>query len=250
MSGSPSHAFFANLQRFPREPDAFCNVCQSIAAAAIRVYLRLYHRITIVGRENLPAGSFVLVSNHTSHLDALCLMSALPWRSLHQTFPAAAADYFFVGGARTALAVLFGNALPFHRRARIRQSLGVCRRLLSKPGNVLILFPEGTRSADGRLSEFKPGIGMLLAGSGVPVVPCHITGAHVAWPRGRKLPRPMRLRLVIGKPHVYEDLDPGTASAHQIADELRRAVAELGSRICVPNLSLRRASPTQLATGA
>jgi 1-acyl-sn-glycerol-3-phosphate acyltransferase len=230
MTLSPPHTFFANLRRFPREPDALCDVCQSVAAGAMRAYLKLYHRFTITGREHLPRGSFVLVSNHTSHLDALCLMSALPWRALHHTFPAAAADYFFVGGARTALAVLCGNALPFHRRSRIRQSLAVCRRLLGTPGNVLILFPEGTRSPDGRLAAFKPGIGLVLAGSSVPVVPCYIDGAHRAWARGHRLPRPGRLRLVIGEPRVYDRLQPGPASAHAIAAELHCAVAELGRR--------------------
>ena len=64
---------------------------RSLAAVVLRVWLRVYHRLTIVGRQNLPADrSFILIANHASHLDTLCLLSALPVRRLHRTFPVAA----------------------------------------------------------------------------------------------------------------------------------------------------------------
>src|SRR5688500_1397227 len=123
------------LRQFPREPDMLCYGLRSAAAMMIRFYLRSYHRFRIEGRRNLPAsGSFVLVSNHASHLDALCLLSALPLQRLHQAFPAAAADYFFVSPPRIAIATIVVNALPFHRQTHIRQSLRVCRELLANPG--------------------------------------------------------------------------------------------------------------------
>src|SRR5712691_9167680 len=82
------------LRRFPREPDMLVYVLRSLAALTMRGWLRTYHRLEIVGRGNLPAeGSFVMVANHSSHLDALCLLSALPLKKLHRAFPAAAADY-------------------------------------------------------------------------------------------------------------------------------------------------------------
>ena len=83
----------ARLRRFPREPDQFVHGLRLLIALIIRGLLRLYHRFEIVGREHLPNDeSFVLVANHSSHLDTLCLLAALPLRRLHRAFPVAAED--------------------------------------------------------------------------------------------------------------------------------------------------------------
>jgi 1-acyl-sn-glycerol-3-phosphate acyltransferase len=217
------------MRRFPREPGVLQRAIQSVAACSIRAWLRGYHRFEIVGRENLPgAGSFVMVANHASHLDALCLLSALPMARLHRTFPAAAADYFFESLPRLALSVFVINALPFDRGARVRQSLDRCRDLLASPGNILILFPEGTRSTGDRLGPFRPGIGMLLAGSTVPVVPCHLGGTHRALPKGAWFPRPRRVRLTIGKPLTFPEFGQDRDSIRLICEKLQHTVAELG----------------------
>ena len=218
------------LKRFPREPDMTVYVLRSLAALGLRSWLRVYHRLAITGREHLPAeGSFVLVANHQSHLDALCLLAALPLRKVHRAFPAAAQDYFFVSIPRIALAAVVVNALPFARHTHVRQSLDLCRRLLENPGNILILFPEGTRSAAGEIGEFKPGIGALVAGTRVPIVPCRIEGAFEAWPKGRWIPRPRRLRLRVGAPLTFETHAADRAGALEVAERLRRAVIELGA---------------------
>jgi 1-acyl-sn-glycerol-3-phosphate acyltransferase len=217
------------LRRFPREPDMLVYGLRSVIALAVRSWLRLYHRLEIVGSSHLPSeGSFVMVANHSSHLDALSLLAALPLRKLHRAFPAAAADYFFVSIPRVAAAAIVVNALPFTRTVRTRQSLTLCRQLLENSSNILIVFPEGTRSITGRLGEFKPGIGLLLAGTNIPVVPCYLSGAFAAWPKGKSLPRPKQLKLLIGSPRTYETVTPGKLAAQQVAAELRQAVAELG----------------------
>ena len=216
------------LRRFPREPDITVYGLRSLAALLVRGWLRTYHRLEIAGREHLPGqGSFVMVANHGSHLDTLCLLAALPLRKLHRAFPAAAQDYFFVSVPRLAVAAVVVNALPFARESHIRQSLELCRQLLANPGNILILFPEGTRTASGRIGSFKPGIGLLAAGTEIPIVPCHLAGAFEAWPRGKAFPKPRQLRLHIGAPRTYATLPPGRESAEQICQDLRRAVAEL-----------------------
>src|SRR5438309_2148379 len=156
------------LRRFPREPDLTVYTLRSIAALALRAWLRTYHRLRIVGRENLPRdSSFVLVANHSSHLDTLCLLSALPLRKLHRAFPAAASDYFFQSVPRLWIAAVVVNALPFARQVHVRQSLSLCEELLKNPGTILIIFPEGTRSTTGEIREFKSGIGALVAGQHV-----------------------------------------------------------------------------------
>src|SRR5436190_1660746 len=165
----------------------------------------------------------------TWHLDTLCLLAALPLRKLHRAFPAAAQDYFFVGMPRLAAAAILVNALPFARQIHHRQSLELCRKLLEKPGNILILFPEGTRSTTGLIGDFRPGIGLLAAATSVPVVPCHLSGAFRAWPKGRRLPYPRAVRLRIGSPKIYSTLVPSRQTALQIAGELCEAVLALAT---------------------
>jgi len=216
------------LRRFPREPDMLVYGLRSMAALTLRAWLRTYHRLEITGREHLPVdSSFVMVANHSSHLDALCLLAALPLRKLHRAFPAAAEDYFFVDLPRTALAAIVVNALPFPREVSAKQSLALCRQLLASAGNILVLFPEGTRTTTGRIAEFKPGIGLLLAGASVPVVPCHLEGAFAAWPKGRAIPRPRRLTLRIGAPRRFDHLAANKDCMLQVARELQAAVEEL-----------------------
>lgn len=222
-----NQSLIERLRKFPREPDMLVYGMRSFTALLIRGWIRAYHRFTIVGRENLPKqGSFVLVANHTSHLDAVCLTSALPLRKLHRAFPAAAADYFFESVPRIWMAAVVVNALPFAREVHIRQSLALCDQLLKNPGNVLIIFPEGTRSPTGNLGKFKPGIGMLLAGCAVPVVPCFLEGAFRAWPKGRHFPWPTKITLRIGTPKNYAHLQPGKESGGAIATDLQAAVQE------------------------
>ncbi len=220
--------FLDRLRKFPREPDILVYGARLGAALLIRSWLGTYHRLRICGRENLPgSGSFVMVANHASHLDILCLLAALPFSSLHRAFPAAAQDYFFVHPARLFFAAVVVNALPFERHASPRKSLSLCRQLLDNPGNILVIFPEGTRSQTGEMAEFKPGVGLLVAGSPCPVVPCYLDGAARAWPKGAWFPRPRKVTLNIGEPRLFAHLDRGKESALKIAAELREAVVAL-----------------------
>ncbi len=218
------------LRNFPREPDLLVYSARLAVAILIRAWLRVYHGLQIVGRENLPAsGSFVLVANPCSHLDALTILSAMPLGKLHRVFPAAAQDFFFVSIPRLAIAAVVVNALPFNRQSNIRQSLSLCRQLLENPGNVLLIFPEGTRSTSGELGEFKAGIGLMLAGTQVPIVPCYLDGTFRAWPKGNWFPRPRRVRLVIGTPRTYAHLGRGKESALEISRDLREAILNLAN---------------------
>lgn len=215
----------ARLRRFPREPDPLRDSLRVFVALLIRGLLRLYLRFEIIGAENLPndADSFVLVSNHSSHLDSVCLLAALPLRRLPRAFPVAAEDYFFRSLPRTWSAAVLMNALPFGRRFGVRESLALCRRLLGQPGNVLIIFPEGTRGKTSRTQPFKAGIGALLAGGEAKVLPCYVEGAFRAWPKGRRLPRPRKVRLIIGGARQFSEKQDAAA----IAAQLRAAVEEL-----------------------
>jgi 1-acyl-sn-glycerol-3-phosphate acyltransferase len=148
-------------------------------------------------------------------------------RKLNQTFPAAASDYFFQSVHRLWAAAVLVNALPFGRDAHVRKSLSLCQDLIANPGTILIIFPEGTRSTTGGVGEFKSGIGALVAGRDVAVVPCFVDGSFRAWPKGRRIPWPRKVRLIVGAPRNYRSRTADKIDIGAIASELRKAVSEL-----------------------
>ena len=222
-----------SLRDFPRQPHMLVYALRALAALLLRGWMKAYHRLEVMGRENLPqSGSFIIVCNHTSHLDTLALMSAIPMKKIHRTFPAAAADYFFSSLPRSAASAIFINALPFDRKFKGAESLTVCTQLLANEGNILILFPEGTRTTTGAMGRFRSGIGRLVVGTDIRVVPCHLAGGLKAWPKGGVLPRPCKLRLAIGAPQIYDHLNKDSESVQVVCKDLEDRVAQLGqSRI-------------------
>jgi len=193
-----------------------------------RAYLTLWHRLSIVGREHLPAEPpFVLICNHTSHLDAIALAAALPARLRDRVLPLAAGDTFFETPLLSAFAAGLMNALPMWRRNCGRHALQELRERLVQEPCSYILFPEGTRSRTGELLPFKPGLGMIVAGTPAKVVPCHLAGGFRACPPGKKIPRPRKLRLRIGVPMVFESIENRREGWDEIATRTRAAVEAL-----------------------
>lgn len=194
-----------------------------------RLYLRLAHRIRVEGRQHLPTRPpFVLIANHASHLDALALCTALGTRAGLRTFPLAAADTFFTNAGSSAFASFAVNALPVWRGRTQRHDLALLRERLLADGIGYVLFPEGTRSRDGRMAAFRPGLGALVAGTDVPVIPCRLTGAFEAWPATRRWPHPgRRLRLVIGPPLRFAEVPNNAAGWAAIAARCEAAVRAL-----------------------
>ena len=225
-AGDLAQGWKERLNRFPREPDITVYALRSTVALLMRFWLKLFHRFQIKGKHHLPGrGSFVLVANHASHLDAPCLLASIPLKKLHRAFPAAAADYFFNSLPRSAFSAIFINALPFDRVKKGTESLAVCKELLLNPGNILIIFPEGTRSPDGRVQRFKSGIARLVAGTEIPVLPCRLKGCHEAYPKGARFPLPKKISLAIGKPMTFENHSPGKPANDLICETLHRMVA-------------------------
>src|SRR5581483_9531763 len=148
--------------------------------AVLLLLLRLVERpLRVEGRERLAKlpGPALLIANHASHLDSLTVLATLPRARRRRTAVAAAADYFFTSRGRTLIATLALGAFPFHRTGPVAASLAHCGDLADE-GATLLVFPEGTRSVDGTLAPFKPGIGLLARELGLPVVPISLDGVY------------------------------------------------------------------------
>jgi 1-acyl-sn-glycerol-3-phosphate acyltransferase len=141
----------------------------------------------------------IFAANHSSHADTSLILHSLTDTARDRTVVAAAADYWFKHPLLGNIVSLFLNTFPFSRTGGAQGQLHSSSQLL-KSGWNLVLFPEGSRSPDGRIQEFKPGVGYLAKETGTPVVPVHIQGAFQVMPRHQPLPVPGKVRVRIGKP--------------------------------------------------
>ena len=220
-------SLFDRVRSYDRERGLGSLAVSAVWRLACRAYLRVVHRMSVSGLQHLPPAPFVIVANHSSHLDELSLAAALPWALSRNAFALAAADTFFTSTSAGVFAAYAINALPVWRKHTKPQDLDDMRRRLTEDGAVLILFPEGTRTRDGTMSRFRPGVGVLVAGTQVPVVPCWIEGAFAAWPAFRSFPRPGKLHLTIGPPLHLPDTAPDRAALLAFAAATEAAVRAL-----------------------
>jgi 1-acyl-sn-glycerol-3-phosphate acyltransferase len=140
--------------------------------------------VTVVGHERLAdvKGAYVVVANHTSHLDAPLLIGTLPSRLSRYLATGAAADYFFDKWWKKVLTVLFFNAFPIDRSGAVTTS-GTAKQLLRR-GIPLLVFPEGTRSRDGQIGRYKAGAAAFSSSLDLPLLPVALSGTYEALPRG------------------------------------------------------------------
>jgi 1-acyl-sn-glycerol-3-phosphate acyltransferase len=218
-------------QSLHRECDLFESVCHIAWGLAVRTYAGLWHRFSVEGRENLPSEPpFILVANHSSHLDALLLASPLRLCIRDRVFALAAGDVFFEKTSTAIFATTFINALPLWRRKTTGKALGELRQRLTEEPCAFVLFPEGGRSRNGEMAPFKPGVGMIVAGTDVPVIPCHLQGPSKACPAGTTIPRPRKIRMRVGKALRFADVPNDRPGWEQIAERLQGAVRDLANR--------------------
>jgi 1-acyl-sn-glycerol-3-phosphate acyltransferase len=173
----------------------------------------------------------IFAANHSSHADTSLILYALTDQARDRTVVAAAADYWFKHRILGNLVSLFLNTFPFSRTGGTQAQLHSSSQLL-KSGWNLVLFPEGSRSPDGRIQEFKPGVGFLAKETGTPVVPLHIQGAFQVMPRHQALPVPGNVRVRIGKPMTPAP-DEGT---REFSARVEDAVRTLAARPLQPEV--------------
>ena len=207
----------------------------TLADSTVGAALRLGWRPVVEGLDAVPRhGGVLLAANHSSIADQLVLGSVLP---RHVAFWAKS-EYFTAGGpwGRLTRAVLHGlGAIPVDRSGGgAADSAFAAAVPVLRGGGVVAVFPEGTRSPDGRLYRGRTGTVRLARRAGVPVVPVGITGTAAVRP-GR--PRPGTVGLRFG-----ELLDVGSGDVRTATDALMAAIRELSGQEYVPHYAPRRAA--------
>lgn len=191
--------------------------------AFCRTFFTLYCPLTVEGRDRLPDEPFLLCSNHNSHADSAALMTA-SGRRFDKFALLGASDYFFRSRNKRWILSSLMNVIPIERHPGPRSlsaCLTECRNFLTNKGKTLILYPEGTRSLNGEMREFKSGIGWLASELQIPIVPAYIEGSYRILPKGRSFPRPHAITVRFG-----EAFSCSSAMRAESLRERRRAVAE------------------------
>jgi len=206
------------------------NLSYRIGWLCFRLMYATYFRWRVIDPENVPLqGGVILASNHASFLDPPIVGSGLR-RPINYL---ARESLFRYPGCGALLRSW--NAVPVDRDGGGARGLKtILDRLLA--GNAIILFPEGTRTPDGRLQPARSGIGLTVVKSTAPVVPVHVFGTFEAYGRRHWVPHPCRLTVRYGKPMHFEALRAEAKTCdkarlkeiyQQIADEIMAAIAAL-----------------------
>jgi 1-acyl-sn-glycerol-3-phosphate acyltransferase len=211
-----------------RESGLLESLMHQACFSTLRFYFGIAHRLTIKDRDKLPPhGPFVLAANHCSHLDALVLGAALKLRHRERAFPIAAGDIFFQTTASSVFSAVMLNALPVWRKHCGPHALSELRRKLQEEKAIFIIFPEGGRTRTGSMTPFKHGLGMLVAETNVPVVPCGLFGTFEALPPNKKIPRPVKIKLTIGEPLEFAAIPNNREGWSQIARSVESSIRSL-----------------------
>jgi long-chain acyl-CoA synthetase len=186
----------------------------------------------VFGRSHIPHNrSVIVIANHASHLDMGLVRHALG-RYGEDIVSLAAQDYFFEGRVKRAFFENLTNLRAIDRKASLRQSIRQASDLLER-GKTLLIFPEGTRSGNGEVQDFKPLVGHLALANGVDLLQMYLGGTHAAMPKGSPIPTRRDMIARIGPPLCVSDLRQLTAAmtpadaAREVARVARAAVAAL-----------------------
>jgi long-chain acyl-CoA synthetase len=227
----PSYAHLAEPYT-PQLPAVLRRLGEAATRGAQRTLLSRWLKPRVMGRGNIPANrNVVVVANHCSHVDFAVVRDALGAAG-RRLVVLAASDYFFNTPLRRFVAHNFSPLIPFDRERAQLESLDQALALLAD-GRSVLMFPEGTRSTDGTLQEFKSGAGYLALRSGCDVLPIHISGTHQVLGKGSVVPRyhqvEVRIGGVIGNQRLRDIAESGDGAGayRSVSDFLRRTVAGL-----------------------
>ena len=214
-----------------KPPNAWWRAAGALLFAVNSLFVRSRFRFETIGVETLPPpdASFVIAPNHVSYLDPLAIAAALPRDYLPNVHWAGWAGKMY-GGPLMRFVSRSTRVFPVEPDRDPSSALALGRSVLEQR-RILVWFPEGRRSLDGKLQRFQAGVGLMLDDDDVGAVPAAVIGAFEAWPRDRRFPLAGgAVKVVFGRPMRRAELlaaGRGASDAERIADALEAAVASL-----------------------
>ena len=199
-------------------------VWYAVARIVFRAIVGSWFRPVVLGRDHVPQeGPAILAPVHRSFAD-FAFSAFLTRRKL-----------FFMAKEELWKSPAFGRLLaslgvfPVRRDGADREAMRRAQEVLDR-GQLLVLFPEGTRRSGTAVGELHEGAAFLAARTGAPIVPIGIGGSDVSMPKGRHVPRPLRIRVVAGAPLAPPPRSPGgrvpRSSIHATTEALRQAIQD------------------------
>jgi len=216
----------------PHDPDhqSLVPEVQERVANALRPVLRRWLELRVEGREHVPtAGAVLLAGTHQSHADSLAIGTAVP-RPTH-----------FLGDRRLMGWPVVGRWLPrmgmvpLNRGEGDESAMGVLAALLADAA-CIVIYPEGSRSRDGRVHRLRSGLSRLAASTQVPVVPVAVAGIHEVWPIGAR-PRLRGGRVTVRFAPQLAPPAPTPAARRAFNLDLQERLAELAGTTTAPDFS-------------
>jgi 1-acyl-sn-glycerol-3-phosphate acyltransferase len=215
-------------------------------------WVRLFFRPQVEGLEHIPAeGAAILASNHLSFSDSIFLPLVVKRRI---TF-LAKAEYFNTPGIKGIISKIFfagSGQVPIDRASgsAAKAALETGKRILAE-GKLLGIYPEGTRSPDGRLYRGKTGMARMALEAGVPVIPCAMVNTNLIQPIGKRIPKIMRVKIRIGPPldfSRYDGLSGDRFVERSMTDEIMYELMELSGQqyvdVYAAKVKAEQASPS------
>ncbi len=190
----------------------------------LKAITKLFWGLRFSGLENIPgSGAFILCPNHESFLDGPMLLSIMPRRVIYNVFILGYSDYW--NSPLSSRVAKLCNIVAIDPNASLISAMQIGAMGLRR-GKILLVFPEGTRSIDGRVAEFKKGAAIISRELGVPIVPVGIRGTFESWPRSGSL-KFHPVEFVVGRPIIPRDYDGVEDPYSAITEKLRTDVRKL-----------------------
>lgn len=191
---------------------AFCKIL-------LRILLKVFFWRETFGRENFPEGATLITCNHQSYLDPPVVGSSAPEK------PVYVARRSLTSTRIIKWLFVKWNTIPITPGEPDLDAVKTIFRRLES-GEKVLLFPEGKRSQDGKLQPLKRGFAMIVARSGVPVIPTWVYGTHNAMPKGRSLILPAKIIVAFGKPIYFNEIIEGTGNKKELYSKIIEVVME------------------------
>lgn len=200
-----------HLPLFTRHYDLTSVFFRILWAVFLKLIFTVYIRLKVKGdfhkvwRDN---PRLIVISNHASHLDAVSIAAAIPFKYWTALYLSAAKDYWFRNPVFTFFSKHCLGAIPIDRKDKKGEAIKLCTTLLKTlPRIWMVLFPEGTRSKDGYIQQFKRGVSLFAERTDTPILFLYLEGNAKLMPKGRSIPLPGHLIIHIGPVHDPAPVD-------------------------------------------